>query len=117
MTKYQDAFVFRTTIEPLPDFKIEITADRNYSENHQEYYRFSDSLQSFNSFSPTDAGSFSISYIAWGTAFDKETGDNISGTFEKMKDLRPGIADELARQNPNWNGQYVHGYGYRGCLP
>ncbi len=39
LTKYQDAFVFRTTIEPLPDFNIEVTADRNYSENHQEYYR------------------------------------------------------------------------------
>jgi cell surface protein SprA len=100
--------VFRTTIEPLPDFKIEVTADRNYAINHQEYYRFSDSLQSFNSFSPTDAGSFSISYVAWGTAFEKESDDNISETFERMKDSRPGIAEELARNNPNWNGQYVY---------
>jgi len=108
LTKFQDAFVFRTTIEPLPDFNIEVTADRNYSENHQEYFRWSDSLASFNSFSPTDAGNFSISYIAWKTAFEKETGDNISPTFEKMKDLRPGIAEELARENPNWNGEYVY---------
>jgi cell surface protein SprA len=108
LTKYQNALVFRTTIEPLPDFNVEITADRNYSENHQEYYRWSDSLSSFNSFSPTDAGSFSISYIAWKTAFEKEEGDNISPTFEEMKALRPGIAEELARENPNWNGQYVY---------
>jgi cell surface protein SprA len=108
ITKYQDAFVFRTSLEPLPDFNIEVTADRNYSENHQEYYRWSDTLQSFNAFSPTDAGSFSISYIAWGTAFEKETGDNISPTFEKMKELRPVIAEDLARQNPNWSGEYVY---------
>ena len=108
ITKFQDAFVFRTSIEPFPDFSIEVTADRNYTENHQEYYRWSDSLQSFNSFSPTDAGSFSISYIMWGTAFEKETGDNISPTFEKMKELRPEIAEELARNNPNWNGEYVY---------
>ncbi len=108
LKKYQDAFVFRTTIEPLTDLKIEVTADRNYSENHQEYYRYSDSLDAFNSFSPTDAGSFSISYITWGTAFEKESDDNISETFERMKDMRPEIADQLARENPNWNGNYVY---------
>ena len=108
LKKYQDAFVFRTSVEPISDFKIEVTADRSYSENHQEYYRWSDTLGSFNAFSPTDAGSYSISYIAWGTAFEKESGDNISETFERMKSIRPEIAEQLARENPNWNGEYVY---------
>ena len=108
LQKYQDAFVFRTNLEPFPDFKIEVNADRNYSENHQEYFRYSDSLASFQSFSPIDAGSFSISYITWATAFEKDSKDNISATFEKMKDMRPEIAEQLARENPNWNGQYVY---------
>ncbi len=107
LTKYQDAFVFRTNLEPFPELKIEINADRNYSENHQEYYRYSDSLGSFQSFSPQDAGSFSISYISWGTAFEKDGDDNISETFENMKAMRPEVADRLARENPNWNGNYV----------
>ncbi len=108
LKKYQDAFVFRTNLEPLPDFKIEITADRNYSENHQEYFRYSDSLASFQAFSPMDAGSFSISHITWATAFENDSKDNISATFEKMKNMRPEIAEQLARENPNWNGQYIY---------
>ncbi|NQT78316.1 MAG: cell surface protein SprA [Bacteroidetes bacterium] len=108
LKKYQDAFVFRTNLEPFPDFKIEITADRNYSENHQEYFRYSDSLASFQAFSPMDAGSFSISHITWATAFENDSKDNISATFEKMKNMRPEIAEQLARENPNWNGQYIY---------
>jgi len=107
LQKYQDAFVFRTNIEPLPDFKIEVTADRNYSENHQEYFRWSDSLSSFQSFSPVDAGSFSMSYITWATAFEKDGSDNISEAFETMKSMRPEIAEKLAFENPNWSGNYI----------
>ena len=107
LKKYQDAFVFRANIEPLPDFKIEINADRNYSENHQEYYRWSDSLSAFESYSPVDAGNFSISTITWGTAFEKELDENMSEAFEAMKSMRPEIAEKLARNNPNWNGNYV----------
>jgi cell surface protein SprA len=108
LQKYQDAFVFRTNIEPFTDFKIEVNADRNYSENHQEYYRWSDSLSSFQSFSPVDAGSFSISYITWGTAFESEGANNISEAFEAMKAMRPEIAEQLARGNPNWSGNYIY---------
>ncbi|MEN8225755.1 MAG: cell surface protein SprA, partial [Bacteroidota bacterium] len=108
LRKYQDALVVRLTIEPLPDFKIDINADRNYSQNHQEYYRWSDSLSSFQTFSPVDAGSFSISYITWGTAFDSESSDNISEAFENMKNMRPEIAEKLARDNPNWSGNYIY---------
>ena len=107
LKKYQDAFVFRANIEPLPDFKIEINADRNYAKNHQEYYRWSDSLSAFESYSPVDGGNFSISTITWGTAFEKNVGDNISETFETMKAMRPEIADELAHNNPNWSGNYI----------
>lgn len=108
LKKFQDAFVMRTTVEPLPDFKIEVNADRNYSENHQEYYRWSDSLETFQSFAPVDQGSFSMSYITWGTAFEKESANNISEAFENMKAMRPEIAEKLARENPNWSGNYVY---------
>jgi len=108
LKKFQDAFVFRANLEPVSEFKIEINADRNYSESHSEYYRWSDSLQSFNSFSPVDAGSFSISYITWATAFEKESSDNLSEAFEAMKNMRPEIAEKLARDNPNWSGNYIY---------
>ncbi len=108
LKKFQDAFVFHVNLEPVTDFKIEVNMDRNYTENHQEYYRYSDSLGTFRSFSPQDAGSFSISTITWGTAFEKNRNDHISEAFEQMKSMRPDIAEELARNNPNWNGNYVY---------
>jgi cell surface protein SprA len=108
LKKFQDAFVFRTTIEPVADFKIEVNADRNYSENHQEYYRWSDSLADYQSYSPVDAGSFSMSTITWATAFEGETDNNLSEAFENLKAMRPAIAEKLARENPNWSGNYVY---------
>ena len=67
-----------------------------------------------------DAGSFSISYITWGTAFDVNYDTSTSPTFEKMKAYRLQIAERLAAGNPNSVGSvydsvtqqyYPTGYG------
>ena len=98
-TKYTDNLSARVTLEPLPGFKIEVNMDRTYAMNHTEFFR-ADSLGIFSSFSPKDAGSFSISYITWGTAFKTDYDTSISPTFEKMKDYRIDIANRLAMGNP-----------------
>ena len=86
-------------VEPLPDLKIEITALRTYTQTHQEYYRYSDTLGKFVSYSPMDNGSFTMSYLMIGTSFTKDGEKAVSPLFEKMeayrfqidKDIRPGI--------------------------
>lgn len=91
----------RVSLEPIPNLKIELTADRAYAMQHREYYRVNNGGE-FQSFSPVDFGSFSMSFAAFNTAFNDEMGDNISKNFENMKSYRQDIAIRLARQNPNW---------------
>ena len=89
----------------MPGLKIDLTADRAYSMQHREYFRV-DSEGKFQTFSPTDFGSFSMSFVAFNSAFNDELGNNISQNFENMKGYRKDIAVRLAQQNPNWGGDY-----------
>ena len=104
-TKKTNNLTIRVSIEPIPDFKIDITADRAFSKNHQEYYR-ADSIGNFHSFSPMEGGSYSSSIITWRTAFSSDGENNLSGNFENFKNNRSEIAERLARENPNWNGNF-----------
>ncbi len=103
-TKRTTNFSARVSVEPFPDFKIELTADRAYSLRHSEYFRANENGE-FNSYSPVDQGSFSMSFIAMGTAFGNEIND-ASKAFETMKGNRLIIANRLAESNPNWDGKY-----------
>ncbi len=98
-----------------------MNADRTYAQNHTEFFR-ADSSGAFpeEGFSPKDAGSFSMSYITWGTAFGVDYDTAYSASFEKMKDYRLDIANRLAGENPNSVGTvydsvtqqyYPTGYG------
>ncbi len=121
MKKHTDIFTFRTTIEIIPDLKIELTADRNYAKSRQEYFR-ADSLGDFSTFSPMESGSFSMSYISIGTSFEKTGENNSSDAFNDLKAYIPEIAYKLASENPNNAGKepvydsitgsyYPYGYG------
>ena len=63
----------RSTVEPIKQFRIEFTANKTTSNNKNEYFRWDPQYNSFNSFSPTESGSYSISFLSLGTAFK---GDN-----------------------------------------
>ena len=45
---------FRSTIEPIKQFRIELNASKNTSSNNQEYFRWDNINNGFNSFSPTE---------------------------------------------------------------
>jgi cell surface protein SprA len=118
-TKYTTNLSARVNVEPFPGFKIEINADRTFAKNHTEFFR-ADSNGVFDSYSPKDGGSFSMSYITWGTAFHTDYDTSISSTFEDMKSYRYNIANRLALDNPNSVGTvydsvtqqyYPTGYG------
>ncbi len=118
-TKYTTNLSARLSLEPFPGLKIELNADRTYAKNHQEFFR-ADTNGVFTSYSPKDAGSFSMSYITWGTAFGTDYDTATSPTFEKMKAYRYDVAARLAAENPNSVGTvydsvtqqyYPTGYG------
>ena len=120
-------FNLRSTLEPLSRMRIDITANRRFSENLNAYYGFVDSLNRVEITNPLTTGNFSMTYITWGTAFKKISSDNryASETFEKMKDHAEVISRRLAEKrvpspengyNPNAfqlieGRKYYDGYG------
>ncbi len=98
----------RTMIEPLPDLRIDVTAERSFSKNVSEFYNYDPSSGEFNANSFTETGNFSMSTFTWGTAFFAMGKEEVhhSEAFEKFKEYRQIIADRLAAQRDpnNWFG-------------
>jgi len=100
--KFMENMNFSVSIEPFKDLRIEVTAVRNYSRTHQEYFKANaNGVFPTEPLSPMDNGNFTMSYIIIGTSFDKEDEFGKSITFEKMKQIRLQVAQRYAAQNPN----------------
>ncbi len=96
----------RSQVEPIRNMRIEVTAQRNHSRTHTEYFK-ADSLGNFDSFNPLQRGSFTISFMAIRTVFESvDSRHYTSENFENFKDYRLIIANRLANENPNWSGRY-----------
>ena len=99
-TKFTENMNISVSLEPIKDLRIEVIANKQYSKSHQEYYK-ADAAGKFNSFSPSDMGTFSMSYIMIGTSYVSDDGQGRSPTFEHMKSYRKQIAQRFAALNPN----------------
>lgn len=109
-------FTGRAALEPFPDLKIELTANKTTSLNRTEFFRWNDISQMFERQSTTETGSYSVSIITWSTAFKKETGDDhTSEVFEQFLNNRAVISQRLGAENPYSTGindttGYARGY-------
>ncbi len=110
LNKFNENLSINVSIEPIRDFKIEINAVRTYSRIHQEYWK-ANADREFNSYSPIDNGSFTMSYIIIGTSFTKDISNNVSPLFEEMKSYRLDIAKRYAAENP-WSTGIVDSTGF-----
>ncbi len=113
---HNESMNIRATLEPFKDFKIDITADRTYSNNKQSYYVFNDTLNDFVETSAIITGSYSTSFISWGTAFGGSIANEKSKFFEELKSNRVLVANRIAdddpRDNPvNDTTGFPQGYG------
>ena len=102
----------RSTIEPVKQFRIELTANKTTSNNETEYFRWDDFQNKFNHFSPMETGGYSVSFISWSTTFKSDNDDYESSTFSKFRGYRTDIARQLAANNPNFNGGIDQLTGY-----
>ena len=120
----------RSTVEPFPGMRIDVSADRRFVEGISAYYiadkngNFPDSTRN-----RIVNGNFSISVISWGTAFEKisKSNDYVSPTFEAFKNNTVIISGRRAAAreeiDPGYNpdvdpltgnpieGPYKSGYG------
>ncbi len=99
-TKYSENLTVNISVEPIKDLRIEVIANRQYSNSHQEYYK-ANAAGEFKPYSPVDQGSFTMSYLIIGTTFTSDNADGRSPIFEKMKEYRRQIAGRYAEMNPN----------------
>lgn len=93
----------KATFEPFKDLKLELTADKTRSMNKTGFYVFNDSIPPDGNFvlsNELQNGSYSISYITWGTAFGGILDREKSQYFEDMKNYRLEIARRLAADYP-----------------
>ena len=110
-------FSIRGTFEPFRGFRIELSGQRTYSRNITEYFIYNrDSSTNTGSFSFANRiqnGSFSISVISIGSAFEKLKLDNNfeSQYFNKFKEYRKIIAGRLYRRRVESSG-----IGYQGSV-
>lgn len=115
LVKYNQNINARATIEPIKDFKIEITANRTYTENKSAYIKANDAGE-YGEYSPQTTGSFSVTFFALNTAFVTNNKDYSNNNFENLKDNRITIANRLAALNHNSAGidpttGFPEGYG------
>jgi cell surface protein SprA len=109
---------FQATVEPLRDFRIELTATQNYSKRQEFYYKYSTTTDRVEGpLSARTFGSYSTTVWSFNTAFK-----NRDELFSQFITSRSDIAMQLADMNPDpyndimvrdsMNGQYYPaGYG------
>ncbi|HEX9980397.1 MAG TPA: cell surface protein SprA, partial [Flavobacterium sp.] len=87
---------FTANMDLFPDFKIDLTADRAYSENYSEQYDAVD--RNYESRSPYTFGNFSISTVMLRSAF-KASDETGSSAFNDFRNNRLIIANRLAEDH------------------
>ncbi|MCK5907732.1 MAG: cell surface protein SprA, partial [Flavobacteriales bacterium] len=111
---------FKATLEPLPELRIDLTANRNYALSHSEFFRYVDTdvpVDGFYSQNPYQNGNFNITYFTLFTSFSKSE-EFDSKTFNSLRANRQIVSNRLANSfygnNPipvDPETGYAKGYG------
>ncbi len=100
-------------LEPFPDLKIDLTADRTKAANFSEQFDAIDNQ--YTSHSPYNTGNFSISTVMIGTSFQKSD-ETTFAAFQAFRDNRMIIANRLAQQraasDPSYNPNDLDADGF-----
>ena len=118
---YTQNFDAGLSLEPFQDFRVDLTANKQYSRNSTELFKDQnfalgpDSI-SFEHRAQRDMGSYTVSYFALNTLFDSD----IDGLFNRFDAYRSTISKRLGKEdtspftgNPHIKDgpDYAYGYG------
>lgn len=93
---------FKAVVEPFRDFKIDLTVDRTITENYTETFKRPYSNRGFEHLNGQTMGSYTISYIAIQTLFQKSDDNGFTDAFRQFQNVnRSIISNRLANGNPN----------------
>lgn len=96
-TQYTSRLNFRSTLEPIRKLRIQVTAQRTENKNQSETYRNMGGVDApiFQSLNQNESGSFTMSFLAIGTAF-RPMNLNSSKTFDNLRNMRSKISRYIA---------------------
>jgi cell surface protein SprA len=110
---HSETFTVRANVEPFPDLRIDVNANRNYSERTTEFYNYNDDRKEFDRVNTSVRGNFTMSVNTMRTAFSKMGNDGnapASKAFQNLKENRDIIARRLSDQRvPNALENYTPG--------
>ncbi|MEO1625888.1 MAG: cell surface protein SprA [Bacteroidota bacterium] len=116
LQNYSQDIRARITLEPFKDFRIELEADRKFTQDRSLYFRDTTLLDTGSPIDeivhsiPREVGSFSMSYFAMQTLF----GNDIESLFERFDANRSIISRRLGvtgNQHSLDGVDYAEGYG------
>lgn len=113
---HNQTFNARATLEPLKDLTIDLTMNRTFAESTNDFYRFNDLSQQFESQSMMRTSTLTYSTISINSAFEKLSKDNgyESKHFNNLLSTTTAVSEFLGGQNANSIGSlngYSNGYG------
>lgn len=99
-------------VEPFRDFKLKVTANKNYVENNFEFFKVQELGGEFKHLAPRDIGSYSISYFSMNTFMKNDTA-YVRNLFSTLQDNREVISGRLGDGSPHDKDgpNYDKGYG------
>jgi cell surface protein SprA len=112
--QHSQNYNLRASLEPLKDLKIDLTMNRNFTENSAEFYRFNDSIMGFEEQSQFITTNVTYSTISLNSAFETLDDRYRSGNFDELRNARDDVSTFLGIRNPNTSSDssgYYDGYG------
>lgn len=120
---YNQSIDAKLTIEPFKDFRIDLEAAKDFSENHTQYYKDTTSIAerarirdelgfyepTFAHAVPRNVGSMTISYFALNTLF-QDSDDQITELFNQFENNRLLISKRLGTGRHDDPDLAVFGY-------
>jgi cell surface protein SprA len=105
----------RASLEPIKDLTVELTANRTFGNNSNEFFRWNEASQNFESQSKVETGTLTYSNLTIGSAFALVRKDFSSETFDNMRIARGEVSSLLGQANSN-SSPFASGYysGYSG---
>jgi cell surface protein SprA len=86
-------YSFRATVEPFKDFRIDVNANSNHSQNYQSFFRSSpENPEKWENYSEQISGNHTMSYFALSTFFTN--GDDL---FRDFRSIRAEMSKKIAQ--------------------
>ncbi len=105
----------RASLEPIKDLAIELNLTRTFGNNSNEFFRWNESTQQYESQSKVETGTLTYTNVTIGSAFALVSKDFQSETFKSLLENRALVSQLLGQNNANSN-PLLSGYysGYSG---